>query len=126
MFSGTLVGGGLQAVPVDGRLEIRREGRFRKMVQRVGQISFNGAHALARGQQVTFITERAVFRLTPQGLLLTEIAPGVDLQAGVLDQMDFRPLVSPELRLMDERIFRAGPMGLRPPESLGHRAGVPA
>lgn len=120
VFSGTLMGGGLVAVPSDGRLEIRREGQFRKMVQRVGQISFNGRQALARGQQVSFITERAVFRLTTDGLVLVEIAPGVDLQTGVLDQMAFDPLISPELRLMDERIFRPGPMGLR----LGEAAEV--
>ncbi|MCW5655814.1 CoA-transferase [Hydrogenophaga sp.] len=117
VFSGTLTGGGLIAVPVDGRLEIRREGQFRKMVPAVGQISFNGRHALARGQQVSFITERAVFRLTAEGLMLTEIAPGIDLQKDVLDQMAFPPLLAPDLRTMDERIFRAGPMGLRMPDA---------
>ena len=112
VFSGTLTGGGLVAVPVDGRLEIQREGRFRKMVPAVGQISFNGRHALARGQQVSFITERAVFRLTPAGLMLIEIAPGIDLHKDVLDQMDFAPLIAPDLRTMDARIFRRGRMGL--------------
>jgi propionate CoA-transferase len=114
VFSGTLVGGGLVAAPRDGQLHIERDGKFRKMVKKVGQISFSGPRALANGQQVTYITERAVFRLTPDGVMLTEIAPGVDLQRDVLDQMDFVPAVSPELRLMDERIFRAGPMGLKP------------
>ena len=114
VFSGTLTGGGLVAVPRDGQLHIERDGKFRKMVSKVGQISFSGPRALAKGQQVTFITERAVFRLTEQGLMLTEIAPGVDLQRDVLDRMEFAPIISPNLRLMDERIFRPGPMGLQP------------
>ena len=61
---------------------------------------------------MTFLTERAVLKLTPDGLMLTEIAPGVELEQDILAQMEFRPLISPELREMDHRIFQASPMGL--------------
>jgi acyl CoA:acetate/3-ketoacid CoA transferase len=59
-----------------------------------------------------YISERAVFRLAPEGLTLIEIAPGVDLQKDVLDKMEFKPIVSPDLKTMDARLFREEPMGL--------------
>jgi len=112
VFSGSLTGGSLDAQVEDGRLLIRREGQLKKFVPEVGQISFNGRLARERGQDVLFISERAVFRLDADGLILTEIAPGVDLRKDVLDQMAFEPRVSPDLKLMDARLFRDGPMGL--------------
>ena len=89
-----------------------QEGRFEKMIPQCGEITFNGEQALKQGQEVVFITERAVFRLTKDGVMLTEIAPGVDLERDVIAQMGFRPLISDELKLMDERIFRDEPMGI--------------
>ena len=59
-----------------------------------------------------YITERAVFELTPEGVMLTEIAPGADLEKDILDKMDFRPVISPDLKLMDERLFRPEAMGI--------------
>jgi len=112
VFSGSLTGGGLDAVVQDGKLVIKREGRFKKFLPAVGQISFNGALARERGKDVTFVSERAVFKIEPEGLVLTEIAPGVRLQEDVLDQMGFTPRIAPELKTMDSRIFRPGPMGL--------------
>ncbi len=112
VFSGTLTGG-LDAAVENGQLVIRKEGRVRKFVERVGQISFNGRAARERRQDVTFICERAVFRLEQEGLVLTEIAPGVRLKEDVLDQIAFAPLVSPTLKTMDACIFRPGPMGLK-------------
>jgi propionate CoA-transferase len=78
----------------------------------VAQITFSGELAAESGQRVQFITERAVLVITKDGLLLTEIAPGVDLEKDVLGQMAFRPTVAPDLKLMDARIFRAERMGL--------------
>lgn len=111
-FCGTFTAGGLEVEVGDGRLGIRKEGRFRKFVPRVEQITFSGRYAATRGQRVQFITERAVLTITREGLLVTEVAPGVDLERDVLGRMAFRPQVSPDLRLMDERIFREGLMGL--------------
>jgi len=74
--------------------------------------TFSGSYAAAAGKEVLFITERCVFRLTRNGMELIEIAPGVDLQRDILDSMDFAPIVSGP-RLMDERLFRPEPMGLR-------------
>jgi propionate CoA-transferase len=113
VFSGSLTGGGLRTTVQDNALRIDEDGRFVKFVPKVGQISFNGRFARERGQDVTFVTERAVFRLREEGLVLTEIAPGVRLQEDVLDRMGFTPIVVSDLATMDERIFRPGPMGLR-------------
>ena len=113
VFSGTLTGGKLNLGIEDGRLVIRKDGEFRKFVRRVGQISFNGQLARERGQQVVFISERAVFRLEQDGLVLCEIAPGADLQRDVLQKMEFAPRISTDLKEMDARIFREGRMGLQ-------------
>jgi propionate CoA-transferase len=111
-FLGTFTAGGLEVQVGDGRLCLVREGRFKKFVPAVQQVTFSGEYAAARGQRVQFITERAVLVIEKDGLVLTEIAPGVDLARDVLGQMDFRPKVAPDLKLMDARIFRDQPMGL--------------
>jgi propionate CoA-transferase len=76
--------------------------------------TFSGVEAARRGKTVLYVTERCVFRLAPDGLELTEIAPGVDLQKDILDRMAFKPVMRGEPKLMDERIFRDEPMNLRP------------
>jgi len=113
VFSGTLTGGGLKASITPEGLRLETEGRVRKFVERVGQISYNGRRGQERGQEALFVTERAVFRTSPEGLVLTEIAPGVRLEEDVLAQMAVRPHIAPDLRPMDLRLFRPGPMGLR-------------
>jgi propionate CoA-transferase len=75
--------------------------------------TYSGPHAAGRGQVALYITERCVFQLTPAGLEIIEIAPGIDLERDVIGQMRFRPEVSAHLKIMDERIFRPGAMGLR-------------
>ncbi|WP_156250003.1 acyl CoA:acetate/3-ketoacid CoA transferase [Pseudactinotalea terrae] len=111
-FVGSLTARGLRTSVVDGGLRIDREGSQRKLVPQVRQISFSAARARDKGQHVTYITERAVFVLGKHGLVLTEIADGVDLEREVVAQMGFRPQISPELRSIDPRVFRAGRMGL--------------
>lgn len=104
VFAGTLTGKAKLKVG-DGKLEILEEGTIRKFVDRVGQITFSGRCAPA-GQEVLYVTERAVFRLVDHKVVLTEIAPGVDLERDVLGQMGFRPEISPDLKLMDPALFR--------------------
>jgi propionate CoA-transferase len=120
VFSGTLTGGGLKVGIQDGKVVIHQEGALRKFVPKVGQISFNGTLARERGQDVTFISERAVFKLEKEGLTLVEIAPGVDLQKDILDQIGFEPRIAPELKTMDPRLFHPGRMGLQ--EQMGSPA----
>jgi len=93
VFCGTFTTGGLKVEVVDGRLRILNEGKIRKFVGQVEQKSFSAVRAREVGQRVLYVTERAVFRLTEDGLELIEIAPGIDLQTQVLDLMDFKPIV---------------------------------
>lgn len=105
IFVGTMTAGKLSCVCKDHSLCIEREGQIKKAVADVAQISFSGLYARKRKQEVLFVTERAVFRLTDEGVLLTEVAPGVRLKEDILDQMEFEPLVSKQLRPMDGRLF---------------------
>ena len=112
VFCGTFTARGLRASAEDGRLKIESEGAVRKFVAEVEQITFSGRYALERGQDVLYVTERAVFRLTPEGLELLEVAPGTDLERDILAQMDFRPHVHRQPPEMDNRIFTSEKMGL--------------
>jgi len=89
-----------------------REGRTPKWVPAVQQITFSGRYARTRGQDVLYVTDRAVFRLGPEGIELVEIAPGVDLERDVLARVDFAVRMPRPPRLMDARLFRAAPMGI--------------
>ena len=115
-FCGAFTGGGTIDV-ADGGLSIRKEGRFRKFVDRVAQVTFSGPYSLRQGIRVCYLTERAVFTLTPEGLQLTEVAPGIDMERDVLGMMGFRPLVAENLREMPRKLFMEGLMGLR--EQMG-------
>ncbi|MBI2764797.1 MAG: malonate decarboxylase subunit alpha [Chloroflexi bacterium] len=111
-FCGTMTTGGLEVDVTQGRLDILREGRRHKFVRDVEMVCFSGRRALERGHEVKYITERAVFRLAAGGLVMEEIAPGIDCQAQVLGIADFPIRVAPDLKLMDERLFRPEPMFL--------------
>ena len=84
---------GLDVEVDDGSLKITNEGLIPKFVKSVQQVAFHGPSAIERGQEVFYVTERAVFQLTSDGLALIETAPGIDLQTQILDQMEFSPLV---------------------------------
>jgi len=98
---------------VDGALRINRDGDEIKYVKTVQHITFSGEYAVKSGQEVVFISERAVFKLTPEGIMLLEIAPGADMQKDVLDKMEFKPLISSDVKIMDARLFREEKMGLK-------------
>ena len=112
-FLASFTAGGLKCGTEDGKLNIQREGASKKFKKKVESITFSGKYAIESGQEVLYITERGVFRLTPEGLMLIEIAPGIDLERDILAQMEFTPLISPELKEMDSRIFRPEKMGLQ-------------
>jgi propionate CoA-transferase len=90
----------------NGKLRITKEGDGKKFVERVEQITFSGAFAAHKKYPVIFITERGVFNLENQQLTLIEIAPGVDPERDIFGMMDFKPLVSPDLKLMDSALFQ--------------------
>jgi propionate CoA-transferase len=113
VFVGTFETGGRKPLIEDGRLVLRGHGDSGKFVRAVEHRTFSGELAARGSQTVLYVTERCVFRLTPAGIELTEIAPGVDLERDILARMAFAPVIREAPRLMDERIFRPEPIGLR-------------
>jgi len=113
LFAGRFTAGKSEIRPGNGKLEIVKDGDIKKFVKNVYKIVYNAALGLEKGQEVLYITERAVFRLTKDGLVLEEYAPGVDVEKDILAKMEFEPKVSPKLKEMDERLFREEPMGLK-------------
>jgi propionate CoA-transferase len=107
VFCGRFTAGGARLGIGDGRLQVEREGTVGKFVRAVAEITFSGPQALARGQRVLYVTERAVFELTPDGLELTEVAPGISVERDVLPHMGFTPIVRAP-RVMDPSLFTAG------------------
>jgi propionate CoA-transferase len=112
VFAGTFVVSGRCRVK-DGRLVIADGATAPKFIADVEQRTFSADYAAAGGQPVLYVTERCVFQLTPDGLELIEIAPGVDLEKHILAHMGFEPIIRGEPKLMDARIFGAAPMGLK-------------
>ena len=112
VYCGTFKADGLKLSVAGGKLNILNEGKVKKLINEVEQVTFSGEYSKASGQQVLYITERAVFKLTDQGVELTEIAPGMDLERDILSQMDFVPVMT-DVKEMDERIFREERMGLQ-------------
>lgn len=113
VFCTTFTADGLKTEQKDGRLRIVQEGSTAKFVEKVQQVTFSGKYALEKGTEVTYVTERGVFKLEKDGLVLTEIAPGVDLQKDILDQMLFKPVIKGSPRLMNPAIFMEGKMNLQ-------------
>jgi len=111
IFSGFFTAAAGLAVE-NGALAITKEGKVRKLVEAVEHVSFSGRRAVEQGQDITYITERCVLKLTAEGVVVTEIAPGVNLERDVLGQSEFPLIVSPQLKVMEERLFRPEPIGL--------------
>jgi propionate CoA-transferase len=106
VFAGTFTAGGLKVKVANGKLEIIQEGKAKKFLKNVQQVTFSGPYASKVNQPVVYVTERAVFELQDGRVTLTEIAPGVDLQTQIIDQMEFVPVISPNLREMDAAMFQ--------------------
>ena len=104
-FIGTFTAKGLEVEVKDGKLHIIHEGSIKKFKHEIEQLTFSAKRAKELGQKVMFITERCVFRLEEEGLMLTEIAPGVDLKRDILAHMEFEPLISEDLKAMDADVF---------------------
>ncbi len=111
VFAGTFTAGGLRVVVSEGMLHIKQEGKIKKFISAVQQITFNGKYAIKNSQPVYYVTERCVFRLREKGLELTEIAPGIDIEKDILAHMDFVPIINKPI-IMDSRIFIDNPMAL--------------
>jgi propionate CoA-transferase len=106
VFCGTFTAGGLKIEISDNKLNIVNEGKVKKFLKDVEQITFSGELAKKQGKNIYYVTERAVFQLKEEGFVLLEIAPGVDLEKDILEQMDFKPIISKDLKLMDDKIFK--------------------
>lgn len=106
VFCGAFMAGKLQTEVKDGQMHIVSEGKYKKFVSQVAQVTFSGEYAAETNQKVLYITERGVFQLTDEGMMLIEIAPGIDLEKDILAHMDFKPLISPDLKLMDAALFQ--------------------
>jgi len=106
VFLTTFTTKGLKVAYHGGQLQISAEGHTKKFKERLDQISFNGDIAMEEERKVLYITERCVFQLTPKGLQLIEVAAGIDVQKDILEQMEFKPLIANNLKLMDKDFFR--------------------
>ncbi len=113
IFMGTFTAKGLEERIVDGKLVIDKEGSNMKFVDKVQQITFSAEQAIKNNQEVLYVTERCVFKLTKEGVTLIEIAPGIDLEKDILNHMAFKPIIAKDLKLMDERIFRDKVMNIK-------------
>ena len=113
IFMGTFKALDLEEKIEDGKLRIINEGKKSKFVDSVEQITFSAEQAIKNNQEVLYVTERCVFALTKEGVMLTEIAPGIDLEKDIISNMDFKPLISDNLKEMDHRIFQEQKMNIK-------------
>lgn len=113
LFAGAFTAGESKISVQDGKLQIVQDGRIPKFVDSVFRIVFSGKQAIKYGKEILYITERAVFRLTEQGVVLEEVAPGVDVDKDIIAKMGFMPIIKSPPREMDQRLFKTGKMGLR-------------
>lgn len=113
LFVGAFTAGGLEVAVEEGQLKIAREGKTKKFVKDVEQITFSGRIGSRSGQKVLYITERCVFELKDEKIELIEVAPGIDIERDILPHMAFEPAVNTPSPI-DPRIFRSSRMGIRP------------
>jgi propionate CoA-transferase len=112
VFCGTFTAGALDIRIEDGRLNIVKDGKVSKFVPEVEHVTFSGRQGVKKQQQVSYVTERCVIELRPEGLTVVEIAPGIDLQRDVLDRSRIALRTIEPMRTMDARLFAPGRAGL--------------
>lgn len=113
VFVGTFTTKDLKISVEDGKIRILQEGKIKKFVKQVEHITFSGEYARKLNKEVLYVTERAVFRLGKDSIILEEIAPGIDIENDILNHMEFEPRVSDKLKVMDEKIFKEGKMNIK-------------
>jgi len=111
VFSGYFNAGAKFSIE-DGAVRIEKEGKVKKLVQEVEHVSFSGRRAVAQGQEILYVTERCVMRLTADGVEVIEIAPGFDLERDILGQSEFPLRVAADLKVTPERLYRPEKIGL--------------
>ncbi len=124
VFAGQFMAGDSRIVIDNGKLKIQKEGEKVKFVDHVYKILFRAEVAKQAGKSVTYITERAVFKLGPNGIVLLEAAPGVDIDRDILDHMEFRPIMGEDFREMDSILFKPGKIGLGSHVTGIHKSGI--
>lgn len=112
-FCGTFTSGGLKVEIENEEIKILQEGKNKKFIKNVEQITYSGSYARKTGQKALYITERAVFDLVDEGMRLIEIAPGIDLNKDILQQMEFRPIIPSEIKIMDRKLYLKDQMGIK-------------
>ncbi len=115
IFIGTYTTGGLRLAIEENQVKILQEGKVQKLVPEVEHVSFSGSRALRSGQRITYITERCVLQLLPQGVTVIEIAPGINLERDILGQTAIELQVSSSLQIMNQKLFDPGLMNLQLP-----------
>jgi propionate CoA-transferase len=111
-FVGTFTYAGLKVEIGDGKLRIITEGKIKKFVNKVQGIFYNSEYGKPQHQKIVYITERAVFELRDEGVTLTEVAPGIDIERDILDQMEFKPIMAKDIREMSSEIFMTPTIGI--------------
>jgi propionate CoA-transferase len=113
VFCGTLTAVGLEVAIENGKLKIVKEGKKKKFLTKVGQITYSAQMANETGQQTLIVTERCVFKLAKEGLVLIEIADGIDIEKDIIANMEFRPVIADKVKTMDPGLFLEAPVGLK-------------
>ena len=111
-FAGAFTAGKSEITLSDNRIRILHDGTIPKFIESVFKVVFSGHQAIKYGQEIIYITERAVFRLNESGIVLEEIAPGIDIDKNIISKMGFIPILG-SIKEMDTRIFNDGKMGIR-------------
>ena len=124
VFAGQFMAGDSRILVEGGKLKIQKEGEMVKFVDKVYKILFKADVARRSGKSVLYITERAIFRLGPKGMVLTEAAPGIDVDRDIIDHMEFKPVLGEDFHEIDAGLFKPGRIGLGSHVTGIHKSGI--